>query len=130
MLFCDDALITPTSVPPLVRPEGAFCDEVDQHAKICFVLLLVVATLLTCLRTLGGNSTNWYVSLSDCVLAGCSHRSAPVANMSSHPEDTILFWRYFFRYVVLLSYIIPISLRVNLDMAKTMSANFIWAVQL
>ena len=28
----------------------------------------------------------------------------------------------FFRYIVLLSYIIPISLRVSLDMAKTMYA--------
>ena len=37
---------------------------------------------------------------------------------------TLLRCRYFFRYVVLLSYIIPISLRVNLDMAKTMSPDF------
>eukprot|EP00795_Rhopilema_esculentum_P001806 gene1806-16293_t len=28
------------------------------------------------------------------------------------------WWRYFFRFVLLFSYIIPISLRVNLDMAK------------
>eukprot|EP00794_Sanderia_malayensis_P019164 gene19164-21084_t len=28
------------------------------------------------------------------------------------------WWRYFFRFILLFSYIIPISLRVNLDMAK------------
>eukprot|EP00180_Rhodochaete_pulchella_P000532 Plantae.Rhodophyta-Rhodochaete_pulchella.ctg1382.p1 GENE.Plantae.Rhodophyta-Rhodochaete_pulchella.ctg1382~~Plantae.Rhodophyta-Rhodochaete_pulchella.ctg1382.p1 ORF type:complete len:816 (+),score=159.98 Plantae.Rhodophyta-Rhodochaete_pulchella.ctg1382:177-2450(+) len=35
------------------------------------------------------------------------------------------WWLYFFRYFLLLSYIIPISLRINLDMAKLVYKYFI-----
>lgn len=36
------------------------------------------------------------------------------------------WWRYMFRFVLLFSYIIPLSLRVNLDMGKTFYA---WCIQ-
>jgi phospholipid-translocating ATPase len=84
--------------------------EVNRLSKYLFCLLLLLSLVLLAFKGFG------YNIFSLCVAD--SHSLHSTNNRGPWPI-------YLFRFILLFSAIIPISLRVNLDMAKTAYSSFI-----